>query len=275
MSHIVLLTTPSETMKRGEIRSIRNTVTDHHNVTPKKNSTKRTPSSAAAAATATSEKISVYDRLYACRKSPTKNSELPLGVINSGKSPESCLFNNKTKKGELRTRAKRLVLLLQELKSHPRFLKHAPSITSTDDSDDGCCYNDFHSPNGNKVTSSEKKKNDKLKRIRSSWTADAKDKFKDELMKQNVACTHIQRIYRGYCTMTLLATISVIYATIIIQSAYRRHREFVSARAIQCTYRRYRSSQCYQLRIIKKFLEDSKKNEKPFLLKRIFSQSYW
>jgi hypothetical protein len=74
--------------------------------------------------------------------------------------------------------------------------------------------------------------------------------------------------------MTLLATISVIYATIIIQSAYRRHREFVSARAIQCIYRRYISSQCYQLRIIKKFLEDSKKNEKPFLLQRIFSQ-YW
>lgn len=296
MSRILILTTPSESKIRGAMRSSRNTVTVtseesspcrqssskmtpdmstphpkrfHYTITPKRSSSKRTPSSAAA----TNEKSSVYERLYSFRKSPTKGSELHL-VHNSGKkSPESYRFHKKTKEGELRTRAKRLVILLQELKSHPRFLKHAPSKIRSDDSADGC-YNVVPTPARNKSTSSAKKYDTWKSSRASSWAEDTtKHKYKDDTMKKNVACTHIQRIYRGYCTMTLLATISVIYATIIIQSAYRRHREFISARAIQCVYRKYISSQCYQLRIIKKFLEDSKKNEK-HILQRIFSQ-YW
>jgi hypothetical protein len=268
----------------------------HHYVTAKVSSTK-TPSSAATKTTSESAS-SVYDRLYACRKSPsTKGASSPSVVAdsiynhnkNNQKSPQYYLFNNKSKEGELRTKARRIVMILQELKTHPLFLKNAPLITSCSSSNNNnnhgitsakpndCDISSYYSPIMNTATMTRKKKKKKNSIIAAWWKEEEGGKETEEINKMmNVACTQIQRIYRGYCTMTLLATISVIYATVIIQCAYRRHRYLgVAARTIQCTYRRYRSTQCYQLRLIKNFLEESKKDQqKPFLLRRIFSH-YW
>ena len=157
----------------------------------------------------TSGSTSVYDRLYAYRRSP-----LPL-QSSSRKSPN--FISPKQKKEEQTAKIKALIAIQQELQIHPLFLKHSPKLSETGSTvTDSTCNNKETKTQYSTPTNSRAKQQIAKRNVNLS-------KAQDRRRKLDFASTHIQRIYRGFLVQTFIATITVVYAVVIIQSAYRRH----------------------------------------------------
>jgi len=201
------------------------TPVETHQKTPKE---KKTPNSSG-----TTASVSVYERLYANRKSP-----IPPATSNSRKKS---LNFTKSKEGEIRAKAKRLMRVLQEIKTHPLFLKNAPESISS-----------INGINGINLKASSLNHEFNAE-IGPSGVANGNHAQKDMRI---AAAIQIQRIYRGFCVQTFIAIISVVYASVIIQSSFRRHV----------------SSQRCQIRRIKRHLQESQNEErKPFLQRLLFN----
>ena len=200
------------------------TPAETHKKTPK---AMKTPKSSG-----TISSVSVYERLYANRKSPI----LPATSSSRKKS----LNFTKSKEGEIRSKAKRLMKVLQEIKTHPLFLKNAPESISS-----------LNGINGINLKPSSLKHAFNSE-MGSSDVANGHHTQKDVRI---AAAIQIQRIYRGFCVQTFIAIISVVYGIVIIQASFRRHM----------------SRQHCQIRRIKRHLQESQKEErKPFLHRLLF-----